>query len=55
MLNGPTGRAPAQARAFLDEKLDVPIDAWLSLDNAQRKCWRDYFNANEAFTPLSPC
>ncbi len=55
MLAGPTGGAPAQARAFMDEKLDLPIAAWLSLDDTQRKCWRDYFNANETFKPLSPC
>ena len=54
-FTGPPGRAQSQVRNLMETALDVPIAEWLSLDEAARQCWRDYFNKNQLLAPLSPC
>ena len=54
-LSGGQRDALSEAIDSMATRLDEPVAAWLSLDEATRKCWRDYFNANTEGNPLSPC
>ena len=54
LLGGPRD-ALSDAIASMTSRLDEPVAVWLSLDEATRTCWRDYFNANTEANPLSPC
>ena len=55
MLGDNVGNANRLVKEWFDLYLDEPVAEWLTLSEESRACWREYFNANARYAPLSPC